>query len=309
MEVWYGGTYNNSDMELNAYDQEGNLTEITNQSWSNGAWVVDGKELREYYQDGNLETKIFLNRENAVLINYKKEIHQYDNDNRVVSLRTQYWFDSIWNDHERLVFEYVGNNLTERLTEGYNSGNWEPEYLVSYSYDSNDVVTEELHQTTDGLSYEDRYRYSFVNNSDGLRISEMRQRDLQGNGWENIDRYEYDYDAHSTRIRYSSSQWYDVAWEPWQHSYYYFDCNTTGIEDLTASSMFSVFPNPAADQINIKLTNPAISLHSIRLVDGTGRLIQATTSNYFLNLNCASGIYFVLIDTNIGSFSRKVMVN
>ena len=73
-----------------------------------------------------------------------------------------------------------------------------------------------------------------------------------------------------------------------------------------------VYPNPTAEIININSTNNPIFIISVFSMDGkfiTSYKNPITSDNYTINVqNLAVGIYTIKVDTNNGTFTKKVIV-
>ena len=84
------------------------------------------------------------------------------------------------------------------------------------------------------------------------------------------------------------------------------------LNDFTSSSGIVVFPNPTVESISINSTNNPIFMVNVFSMDG--KCIASfknpiTSDNYTINVqNLAVGIYTIKVDTNNGSFTKKVIV-
>jgi len=84
---------------------------------------------------------------------------------------------------------------------------------------------------------------------------------------------------------------------------------TLGVEDLTDPPV-SVYPNPVTDRITISFPQNGFTI--ITLMDLQGKTIvtfsPGSVSSYQLNLsNYASGLYFILIETDSHRYLEKVL--
>ena len=69
-----------------------------------------------------------------------------------------------------------------------------------------------------------------------------------------------------------------------------------------------MFPNPAGDFVNIEVPNG--SIHQVKLIAASGRIThvynaQGRTSIQLNISTLAKGVYFLLIETNVGWSTRK----
>ncbi|MEM6964986.1 MAG: endo-1,4-beta-xylanase [Bacteroidota bacterium] len=84
---------------------------------------------------------------------------------------------------------------------------------------------------------------------------------------------------------------------------------STNTNDLLDQSEISVFPNPTSSILNIKRNNNATAW--IKLVDATGKLVQATPTNareILLNVEQYRGLYFLIIESETERFFEKIMI-
>ena len=94
---------------------------------------------------------------------------------------------------------------------------------------------------------------------------------------------------------------------------------TTSISDLENSKKnLEIFPNPATQYTNIKLTKPNDAIQNIKVVNVLGQevaeysaktLKQKSNGVYSMDLNAvSSGIYWLQVQTKQGNFSQKLQV-
>jgi hypothetical protein len=85
---------------------------------------------------------------------------------------------------------------------------------------------------------------------------------------------------------------------------------SVGMKELD-NTMIRIYPNPANDDVNIMTT---VQLKSIRMMNYTGQMIysnQEVNSNEVVKINTSAleaGIYFIIVETNDGTYSKKVTI-
>jgi hypothetical protein len=93
--------------------------------------------------------------------------------------------------------------------------------------------------------------------------------------------------------------------------------NTVGLDELFTNNSIHIYPNPSAADITIAFSLFKYLNISISIVDMNGRLIQTLADNIFAsgeNMlswnagNMNAGIYFLRIDSRLGSYVEKVTV-
>ncbi len=96
-----------------------------------------------------------------------------------------------------------------------------------------------------------------------------------------------------------------------------FNAGTTGINELSQSVGLSLYPNPAKEETNLKLSLSNTSLLGYTITDITGRLMQVENvktypvGEHTLNIatkDLSKGIYFVNVNLNGTILSRKLKV-
>ena len=85
---------------------------------------------------------------------------------------------------------------------------------------------------------------------------------------------------------------------------------SVGLKELD-NALIRIYPNPADDYVNIMTT---VQLKSIRMMNYTGQIIfnsQEVNANELVKINTSSfetGIYFIIVETNDGTYSKKVTI-
>ena len=87
--------------------------------------------------------------------------------------------------------------------------------------------------------------------------------------------------------------------------------NSLGVATFIKNTM-AVFPNPVLEKFKIKLNNQQ-SIKNIRIIDVNGRIvknIQPKEQDRMYEVSSLKpGVYFLLLDTNYGSYQRKLIKN
>jgi hypothetical protein len=93
--------------------------------------------------------------------------------------------------------------------------------------------------------------------------------------------------------------------------YTYRNGQSTGLKEYAEQSTFTLYPNPASQQITISHANRLIS--SVRIVDITGRVVMSTATNHEKQVtvftgNLPAGIYTVLVDYKNNVSAQKLVL-
>ena len=88
--------------------------------------------------------------------------------------------------------------------------------------------------------------------------------------------------------------------------------NTVGIPVISQEEPVLLYPNPAHDRINLRLSGPAMINYEVRIMDPGGRIIKTftcTTQETSLNLaDILPGAYLVEVHYGDLKIYRKVLV-
>lgn len=83
----------------------------------------------------------------------------------------------------------------------------------------------------------------------------------------------------------------------------------TGINEITINSLFSIYPNPANEFINVELVAEALEATTISIISALGEVVlneKVSTNNITLKTeNLTNGIYFIKIESRNGSAIKK----
>ncbi len=90
-------------------------------------------------------------------------------------------------------------------------------------------------------------------------------------------------------------------------SYTIGNCSTTGINDSRASTDFRVYPNPAANTLNILF--PKNEEYKISLINTLGQVVLQTQSREIDVKNIPNGIYILHLKSGMYEANKKVIIN
>jgi hypothetical protein len=83
---------------------------------------------------------------------------------------------------------------------------------------------------------------------------------------------------------------------------------TLGINSINFNDFIVISPNPAHEGVSIELPN-TLTLEKAELFSQTGQLIYSGAQKEVNVSNLATGIYFIKVETNEGSFHKKFIKN
>ncbi len=87
----------------------------------------------------------------------------------------------------------------------------------------------------------------------------------------------------------------------------------TGINTSASAEGFAVFPNPASDQLTLRLNDAATATYEYSIADLSGKEVMKGKAGfenglYTLNLNLNSGLYFLSLKHDQGMIVQKIAI-
>jgi hypothetical protein len=83
------------------------------------------------------------------------------------------------------------------------------------------------------------------------------------------------------------------------------DCISNSLNDVAANANISLYPNPASETINITCGE---KINSIEVVDLLGKVVYQGNKTTINVSTFARGNYFVRVQTDNGTITKKVIV-
>jgi hypothetical protein len=321
-QKWTSGNWVDDSKQTSTYDVNGHLTNSLSQTWNGLSWETKGQinytinpdgttnQMVMQLWDGSLWTDFLRSTytynsskqilttvsEMLILSSTTKQTNIYDGSGYLTNTLSQTLNGLSWDDNTRstytnnsdgnptlqIVQSWDGsqwNNLQQststynpakkiltEVTDDWTIGIWVPHFKESYLYDGSGYLTNNLSQLWDaGLpGWKNDTQSNFANNPDGT-AHQITNQEWTG-VWNNTDRF---------TITYSSP---------------------TGSADLRNEENFTIYPNPASDNITIK-ANISIFGSTYSFTDQTGKLIltgKLTDETTVLDISrLANGIYFL----------------
>ena len=290
----------NPTKNLYAYNTNNNLDSSEKQvlySFSPN-WQTESKEEYEYYSNGLKSVTRRYFSDQILLISVDSMF--YNNNNKLIKFKKTEF--NISTGQATTIFEsivsYNGNEVSNVKTFFGNSFtffNLQLNWDIDYNY-----VAGKVNQITGtGIGGEMvLIDYTYDN---------LNQKILSVIGYHNgaLDRkeeYEYDNNGFITKEKLQTSSSPGVLYVTNENKFYYEQSTTsTGIYE-NSNSFFSLFPNPASDQITIE-TNEYLMGNEFAIYNSIGKSVRKgsiTTKETIVNLNdLASGIYILSINNQI----------
>jgi type IX secretion system substrate protein/FG-GAP repeat protein len=86
-----------------------------------------------------------------------------------------------------------------------------------------------------------------------------------------------------------------------------YDLSAILASDSFVLSQFSLYPNPVKKEFTIQLKQDLI-LQKVAVYNNLGQLLHTTTNNIITTTHLSKGIYFIVIETNKGKATKKLIV-
>ncbi|KAF5044956.1 hypothetical protein DSECCO2_486320 [anaerobic digester metagenome] len=170
------------------------------------------------------------------------------------------------------------------------------------------------------------YKYSFSTTFDTTRVHEYYYNSFNKpdsvlrsdcstatHKWDMLEKYYYDSLGNQIRWEYYLHWQNDSVWQlfGWEDCYYSQHLVTHDIPEPSNETIFSVFPNPADEKLNIEFTDYNVS--SVSIIDIRGAAIKSWIlqgKNTFSGdiSDVPDGLYFIRCSANDGSNSTKTIV-
>jgi hypothetical protein len=290
----------NPTRNLYAYNTNNNLVSSEKQvlySFSPN-WQTESKEEYEYYSNGlNSVTRKYFS-DQILLISVDSMF--YNNDNKLIRFKSTDF--NISTGQPTNIFEsiisYYGNEVSNVKTffgNEFSFFNLQLNWDIDYTYSAAKVSQ----ITGTGIGGEMvliDYTYD-----------DMNQKILSVIGYKNgaLDRkeeYEYDNNGFITKEKIQTSSSPGVLYVTDENKFYYEQSTASTSIYENSNSFFSVFPNPASDQINIE-ANEYLMGNEFAIYNSIGKSVlkgSITSKKTIVNLNdLPTGIYILSVNKQV----------
>ncbi len=236
--AWNGGAGSFSDptrRNISSLAGNGLLQSATTYVWSGGTWEADYRSLLTW-DNNNMTVLLSQDWDGALWENDTRTSLDYNTAQNVTQSLAAEWDAgaSAWENKNRQVFTFAGNDLTTVLMQDWvTPGNvWENDSRQTLGYDNNQW-TSSVFQDWDNIttSWINDYRTNYT--YDQEHVSQVLEQDwnMLTTVWDNDDRSTYTYDANGNITSLVIQSWDGTAWE--QDSRYTYVYTTSGTESIT----------------------------------------------------------------------------
>ena len=288
----------NPTKNLYAYNTNNNLVSSEKQvlySFSPN-WQTESKEEYEYYSNGLKSVTRRYFSDQILLISVDSMF--YNNNNKLIKFKKTNISTGQATSIFQSIISYNGNEVSNVKTffgSSFTFFNLQLNWDIDYTY-SAAKVSQITGTDIGGATVLINYTYDILNQKIRSVIS------YQNGTLDRMEEYEYDNNGFITKEKLQTSSSPGVLYVTNENKFYYEQSNTsTGIYE-NSNSFFSVFPNPASDQITIE-TNEYLMGNEFAIYNSIGKSVRKgsiTTKETIVNLNdLATGIYILSINNQI----------
>ncbi|WP_445737658.1 T9SS type A sorting domain-containing protein [Mariniflexile sp.] len=302
-ESYNGTSWDNSRGSNYEYDANNNLIAQTYYNWGIngefGAWQISDKDTYTYNANNKTTQNIYQE--------WNSTTNQYDN-----------LYKSSYNYN-------LSGNLIEETYQEWTDSEWENNYKIVVTYDSNNLIDVVINYEWDGLQWVNDYR-SIVTYNANNKISQILNEEWISSQWVLEDRDVFIYNENNKIINYTSANWDGSNWIGDYIDNYTIDANGNTISNTSsyndeqykteysydASALISSFAHPFKDKTgldyiyeNMLYLNKILSENYFNYDNST----SSYTNNYRTTYSYTSAITLSTKNVEISKNTLKVFPN
>ena len=330
-ETWTLGNWQKSSLMTNSYDVSGYLTNSLNQTWDlvSTSWINNALSNYSNNPDGTANQMIYQTWSGSAWTNLLRSTYTYTGSKKVLTSLREIWSVSVWQNSSRETNTYDGNGyLKTSLNESWVSGAWANGSKVNYTNNTDGTANQVIFQTWDGVSaWTNSQRLTYSYNASGKVLTSVIDQwtsgswvpyskesntydgsgyltnnlsqlwDAGSSSWKDNKRSTYSNNPDGTANQTATQTWDGSTWTNSDRLTFTYSI-ITGISEITKDQIFTIYPNPVHDYINIRTDHVADGLaYSISNQAGMqvlkGNIIPESTSIDISSLE--KGIYFLYL--------------
>lgn len=241
----------------------------------NGSWTGNSMDYKIAYNDKN----------DIVEVQFTTSITElsYDSHHNVTE-RKEYIFTSGlgWHYSDKYSFIYdASDNLTSYTLQKFNEGNWDNSLKKDFIY-ANGILTHTIEYSWQNNTWQTERQNTFSYDGMGNKLSDEYQVwDDAAQSFVNTRKEEWDYNAQQQPLTYKSLTW-DAAGQTWkaikndflyryQYEYYF----PTVVNKPTANDVFTFYPQPASDMLNVHFKSNGNTIYQGYIYDTRGSVVKS----------------------------------
>lgn len=293
MYSWQNNDWVLESSQLITFNDSKKPTQVVSQVLNNGS-LTNSSETTYIYTGESLTQELYKSWNGSSFENAFRITYSYTASNNVEIKLIEYFSENKWANLEKYAYVYSNEKPKSVVRSFWNDKGKEIKSTMSFSY-NNDVV--ELNESSSLMS--DKWKYDY---SDGFAVYKY-----DNDAWKGISKSSYT-NNHEDLFKNSLTfyNWSDDKWSDkpvnrvrWDYdaakmeklTFYQERLNTTAnaysltkemifnvsepsvINEISNPSLFSIFPNPVTDVLNVRLNNLLSKDAPYFIYNTTGRLI------------------------------------
>ncbi|SDL84742.1 Por secretion system C-terminal sorting domain-containing protein [Catalinimonas alkaloidigena] len=335
-----------SDQYIYTYNAAGDTTQINTKGWFETYWLDVYRYAYAYDANGKAtySTRYQWNEESWMKSDSLS--HQYDAQGHLQEATTYYSADgTTWELSSRYIYTYTAAGQLEEYAEyDWEEGAWSPFARIVSSYDAQGRAVEQINYTTDSETdaWLENYRMVSQFAANGTRTSSTYYT-WDGEAWTEAEQETFQYQPAASELVPQYPFWLAPLWREtasttggntaWLASSldyiwdadipdwakasrvdFYYSSPTVSSSPTVDAGRFRLYPNPAAGQVQLDLSQAELNgrAYTLALRTITGQALrQWTQRGPLAQLSVAGlsrGVYLLEVTLPEGRFHKRLVV-
>lgn len=321
--IWQNSSWANSTLINNYYSNDTLLNDSQRFSWLNNSWAMAERFTYQYIQQyPTTITRYVLGNANwlpETQTTYLMNVSVTPARNEQTTIKKWDTVSNSWKNNQRTFYTFTANNLSESLTEIYNSNtsNWQSDHKYIHNYNTNNLLQQSIKQLFVNNQWANDSRIDFQYNTNNY----VQQKDdltwVNGN-WKNNKQSHYQYNLNDSLTYLLEQNFIGSSFQNADQYFYYYGNVAVGQRLFEYKKNINLYPNPSSTSIYFSL--PAglynqLMISSIYTMHGQLIWQRQEQANVKKSTICikdlAEGTYFLLVrfPHNGQSFQSRFIKN
>ncbi len=197
-----------------SYNNDGQLLRELKEQISSGEWYDFSRYTFEYDQQGNIISEVYELANPSPMLNYRKYLFSYDANNNISQKITQWWINDAWVNFSLTTYDYNEDKILGYKTDRMNEDSWVDYQRAFCHYDGYGNKDSVLVQAWDAFNqlWVNDTLYTSSYNSDNL-ITENLMKRWDGEVWRNSTKSLLVYNSELDLVTWEYKYLYNENWE------------------------------------------------------------------------------------------------
>lgn len=312
----------------NFYKQNGTLDTLYTENWDKNTskFVLSQKEWFVYNSNQQvIEHWTSKYDANAKAWNFSwLEFKAYNSKGNITSYRKQgmHFVQKVWINTDLVEYDYNSEDKTSSI-KSYNwnsmSNTWDYSFRENFVYSSNSYYSVSESYDKNTSKWVGSWKTTYVLLPDGWPAEIITQKwDVNSSAWVNQYKQGWDYNSNGYGIYRLSFTW-DAAGSKWKagsKGKYYYEASAS-TRYFASSDQIQLYPNPASENLSVKLNNSYSGLASVMIIDFSGKELKNITTeavqgafelNNISKLGLKTGTYLCRIQCGSTLFCKPLIL-